>query len=55
MHIQAAEDIRAEAAEKAKQEGEKSDADTEAQLNLAKILADGGLPRVARLDVGHFQ
>ncbi|GAA6013026.1 hypothetical protein JCM11491_000942 [Sporobolomyces phaffii] len=50
MHLQAAEDLRADAAEKAKKLGEEAAAETESQLKLAAILADGGLPKIARLD-----
>jgi hypothetical protein len=51
MHLQAAEDLRADAAEKAKKGGQASADETESQLKLASILADGGLPKIARLDV----
>ncbi|GAA5912529.1 uncharacterized protein JCM6883_005934 [Sporobolomyces salmoneus] len=50
MHLQAAEDLRADAAEKAKQNGQEASVESESQLKLASILADGGLPKIARLD-----
>lgn len=50
MHLQAAEDLRTDAAEKAKKEGGEAAAESESQLKLATILADGGLPKIARLD-----
>ncbi|GAA6037278.1 hypothetical protein JCM8097_008659 [Rhodosporidiobolus ruineniae] len=61
MHLQAAEDLRMEA-ERVKREArdrasgsssapaEESKVDVEGTLKLAKILGDGGLPRIARLD-----
>ncbi|GAA5932117.1 uncharacterized protein JCM15063_001124 [Sporobolomyces koalae] len=51
MHLQAAEDLRADVEQRAKQGNqETSTVDTESQLKLAAILADGGLPKIARLD-----
>lgn len=60
MHLQAAEDLRAEAEFLKKQEengtaavevdGDKPKATVESTLKLAQILADGGLPKIARLD-----
>lgn len=63
MHLQAAEDLRAEA-DRVKREareraGDNMDVDgddekaknIEATLKLAEILGQGGLPKIARLDV----
>lgn len=47
MHLQAAEDLRAEAMEQKKTGGSIDDS----KLKLAELLGNGGLPKVARLDV----
>ncbi|GAA5946775.1 hypothetical protein JCM3765_002012 [Sporobolomyces pararoseus] len=46
MHMQAAEDLRAEAMEQTKTDGRNNDS----KLKLAELLGNGGLPKVARLD-----
>ena len=58
MHLQAAEDLRADIAERTKTSstsmtGETSQkpVDIESQRRLAEILSKGGLPNVSRLDV----
>mgnify|MGYP007100400790 CR=1 FL=1 len=60
MHLQAAEDLRAEANRVKREALERAGAssrdaeqvpDVEATLKLAEILGKGGLPRIARLDV----
>jgi hypothetical protein len=65
MHLQAAEDLREEAArvkreareraaggEDAAMDGKpESKVDVEGTLRLAEILGNGGLPKIARLDV----
>ncbi|GAA6062635.1 hypothetical protein JCM10212_000297 [Sporobolomyces blumeae] len=47
MHLQAAEDIRADVEEQSRKTGQKRD---EGKLKMAEILADGGLPKISRLD-----
>jgi len=58
MHLQAAEDLRADIAERTKTastsmsvETSQKPVDVESQLKLAEILSKGGLPNVSRLDV----
>ena len=55
MHLQAAEDLRADIAARTKngQETSQKPVDIESQLKLAEILSKGGLPNVSRLDVSH--
>lgn len=57
MHLQAAEDLRADIAERTKTastsmsvETSQKPVDVESQLKLAEILSKGGLPNVSRLD-----
>ncbi|GAA5974249.1 hypothetical protein JCM11641_003352 [Rhodosporidiobolus odoratus] len=50
MHLQAAEDLRAEATLSATDSSHTNDDTAQQQLRLAEILGNGGLPKVARLD-----